>query len=70
MAPRLIIGIMNGLGLSAYLLGILVNIGDWKALILFLLGAFYWMAKLVVYCIKSWQDIRWREQKLKNKKAP
>lgn len=67
MASRLIIGLLNGLGISAFLGGILFNIGDWKAAVLFALGALYGIARLVIYCIKGWQDIRWREKKLRGK---
>ena len=67
MGTRLAMGIVNGLGMTAFLLGILANIGDWKSTVLFGLGALYGAARFVVYCIKSWQDIRWRERKLKNK---
>ena len=68
MAPRLLIGILNAFGISAFLLGILANLGDWKSAILFGLGVLYAGARFVVYCVKSWQDIRWREKHLRNKK--
>jgi len=65
---RLIYGILNGLGITAFVWGILLNIGDWKGAILFGLGALYGGARFVVYCIKSWQDIRWRERHLRKNK--
>jgi hypothetical protein len=62
---KLIIGMINGLGILSFVWGILLNLGDWKAAILFGLGALYMGARFVVYCIKSWQDIRWRERHLR-----
>jgi len=67
METKLIIGALNGLGITAFIGGILLNIGDWKAAILFGLGALYGGARFVVYVIKSWQDIRWRERHLRKK---
>lgn len=65
METKLIIGMINGLGILSFVWGILLNLGDWKAAILFGLGALYMGARFVVYCIKSWQDIRWRERHLR-----
>ena len=67
METKLIIGMLHGIGISAFIGGILVNLGDWKSAILFGLGALYAFARFVVYCVKSWQDIRWREKHLRKK---
>jgi 4-hydroxybenzoate polyprenyltransferase len=67
-ATRLIWIVLNSLGVTAFLGGILLNIGDWKASILFGLGALYGFARLIVYCIKSVQDIRYRNYHLHRKK--
>lgn len=53
MGSKLIIGLFNGLGITAFIWGILANIGDWKSAVLFGLGALYACARFVVYCIKS-----------------
>lgn len=67
MVPRLLIGFLNGMGILAFIWGIFLNLGDWKSAILFALGALYAVARLVVYIIKSAQDIRWRERHLRKK---
>lgn len=69
MVTRMLMGILNVAGISAFILGILANLGDWKAAILFALGALYGIARFIVYCIKSYQDIRYREYIFRKKKA-
>lgn len=66
--PKLIIALLNGFGIMAFVLGFFMNLGDWKSAVLFGLGALYGIARLVVYSVKSWQDIRYREYHLKSKK--
>lgn len=63
----LVTGLLHAFGISFFLGGILANLGDWKSAVLFGLGALYALARFVVYCIKSWQDIRWREKHLRKK---
>jgi len=69
MVPKLLIGILNGFGLMAFIWGILANIGDLKSTILFGMGVLWAAARLIIYIIKSSQDIRWREKHLRNKKT-
>lgn len=67
MATRLIIGMINGLGIIAFVWGFFANIEDWKSAVLFVLGALYASAKLIFYIIKSVQDILWRQKHLRKK---
>lgn len=68
MVPKIVVALFNAFGITAFVLGFFMNLGDWKSAVLFGLGALYGIARLVVYSIKSWQDIRYREYHLKNKK--
>lgn len=75
METALIKGILAGLtllGVPSFMLHILNNIGavhldNWMLWVLFILAALMLLARFIVFCVKSWQDIRWREKHLRNK---
>lgn len=76
METALIKGILSGLtimGVPSYLLFILAKINliaflnNWQLWVLFVLSVLMLSARIVVYCIKSWQDIRWREKFLRKR---
>lgn len=76
METALIKGVLSGLtllGVPSFLLHILNNIGairldNWMLWVLFVLAALMLIARFVVFCVKSWQDIRYRERKLREKR--
>lgn len=76
METALIKGVLSGLtllGIPSFILHILNNIGavhldNWMLWVLFVLAALMLIARFVVFCIKSWQDIRYRERKLRDKR--
>ena len=67
MIPKLLIGFLNGIGIIAFVWGFFASIGDWKSAVLFAIGALYAAARLVIYVIKSAQDIKWRARHLRKK---
>lgn len=67
METKVIMSILAGTGLVSYIMGIMLNLVNWKANILFLLGATFMLVKICVFCAKSWQEYRFREWQLKEK---
>ena len=70
METALIKGVLSGLtilGVPSFLLHILNNIGavhlnEWMLWVLFILAALMLLARVIVFCVKSWQDIRHRDR--------
>src|ERR1700730_16703516 len=55
---KLIFAVLYGIGLMTYIGGILIHFGDWKDWLLFIPGCLFIFARLVVFCVKNYQQIR------------
>jgi hypothetical protein len=60
-AAKLFLAWFNWVGLPSALLGFIMNIGDWKAWVLFFIGAAFGIARVVFYCVKQYQEAQLRE---------
>jgi len=58
--PSIILGFASNMGW--------VILGNWKSSVLFWLGATFFLIKIVVYCIRQYQEIRSREIDIEKKK--
>lgn len=61
---KLFLAVLTWIGLGSYIAGILLNIGNWKSLILFALGVAFMFAKLVRYVIKTYHEYKREEIEL------
>jgi hypothetical protein len=50
----------TSLGLTSYVTAILLNIDNWKSIVLFIIAALYGIVRLIVYVIKARHDITMR----------
>lgn len=50
----------SGVGLTSYVTAIILNIENWKSIVLFIIAALYGIIRLVVYVIKARHDITMR----------
>lgn len=66
-AIKLWLGILNGLGITAWLSAVFLNIGTWKSDILFALAVLLALTRLVFTCIKQIQLKRLRDLELKER---
>jgi hypothetical protein len=55
---KIIFSVLSVLGITSYVGAILLNIGTWKADILFGIAVCFGIAKFIRYSIKTWQDYR------------
>lgn len=62
---KLAIILLNVFGLPLYAIGILLNIGTWKADILFGIGVLWGLSRMIFTIIKEYQDIKKRGRDLK-----
>lgn len=62
---KLILSILTGTGIISYIYAIILNIGTWKADILFLIGAAFLLMKFIRLTIKTWQEYRREEIEIK-----
>jgi hypothetical protein len=72
MSTKLLIWLFYGVGLPSYIGSCLaifgwINISDAKSFILFLLGVLFMTARLIVYCVESYQKFKFRQKKLREK---
>lgn len=58
METKLIITVINVLGITSYVSAIILNIGSWKADILWGLAVLFGIVKFIRYSLKTWQDYR------------
>lgn len=68
MEAKLIILILNIIGISSYFGAIWLNIGSWKADVLWFLAVLFGVVKFIRYTLKTWQDFRKTELDLKAQK--
>jgi hypothetical protein len=67
MEPKVLVMIASILGVPIYGWAIWLNIGSWKANVLFCLAVTFMILRIVFYFVKSWQDSRLREWEFKQK---
>lgn len=65
MEAKLAIVLLNVFGLPIYAIGILLNIGTWKADILFGIGVLWGVSRMIFTIIKEYQDIKKRGRDMK-----
>jgi hypothetical protein len=65
METTLILKIITWLGVSSYIGAIWLNIGTWKADILWGLALMFGVVKFIRYSVKTWQDFRKEELNIK-----
>lgn len=69
---KALIWVLNYIGIPTAIVGWLLNVlpvtaGGWPAAVIGFIGIFFALAKLVVYCITSYQNIKMRQMQLKAK---
>ncbi len=71
METKVIFSILSALGVTSYVGAIILNIGNWKADVLWFIACMFGVVKFIRYCLKTWQDYRRTEIdiKLKRKEA-
>lgn len=70
MEPKVLVMIASILGFPIYGWAIWLNIGSWKANVLFCLAVTFMILRIVFYFVKSYQDTRLREWEYKQKINP
>ena len=65
METTLILKVITWLGVSSYIGAIYLNIGSWKADLLWGLALMFGVVKFIRYSIKTWQDFRKGELDIK-----
>lgn len=65
MKMKLFLTILKLIGFSSYICGILLNIGNWKADLLFLAGVAFALLKFIRLTLKTWQSYKREEIELK-----
>lgn len=55
---KLIVHTLLASGFGAYIWAIFLNIGTWKADLLFLFSLLFIVVRFLRYCTKTWQDFR------------
>jgi ABC-type branched-subunit amino acid transport system permease subunit len=58
MEPKLIWLALNIVGIPAYVAAIILNVGSWKADVLFFIMVLFGIAKFIRYVVKTWQEFR------------
>lgn len=66
METKIIFSVLSALGITSYITAILLNIGTWKADILFGIAVLFGIVKFIRYTIRTWQDYRRGEIEIKN----
>ena len=69
---KALIWVLNYIGVPVAILGWLLNImpstmNSWTASVLGVIGIFFAIAKVVVFCVTSYQNIKMRQLQLKSK---
>lgn len=65
METTLILKIATWLGVTSYVGAIWLNIGTWKADVLWFLAFMFGVVKFIRYSMKTWQDFRKGELEIK-----
>ena len=65
MEAKFLVTVLSWVGLSSYIAGILLNLNNWKADILFLTGMAFMLLKFIRLTIRTWQDCRREEIEIK-----
>ena len=68
METKVIFSILSALGLTSYVGAIILNIGNWKADVLWFIACMFGVVKFIRYCLKTWQDYRRTEIEIKLKR--
>lgn len=68
METTLILKIATWLGVTSYVGAIWLNIGTWKADVLWFLALMFGVVKFIRYSMKTWQDFRKGELEIKAQK--
>ncbi len=68
METKLFLIILSWLGVGSYIGGIWLNIGNWKANLMFIIGLLFMIMKFIRYSLKTWQDYRKGELEIKKRK--
>lgn len=68
------ITVLTYLGIPSYLFVFLdamkwVELSGWKLIVLFILSALMLLARLIVYCVKSYQEIRQKNKEFTNEET-
>lgn len=58
MEAKLFLTILSWLGIGSYIGAIILNVGTWKADLLWFLALMFGVVKFIRYCVKTWQDFR------------
>lgn len=65
METKLILTILTWVGFTSYISAIILNIGTWKADVLWFLAFMFGVVKFIRYTMKTWQDFRKGELEIK-----
>lgn len=65
METKLIFTLLSALGVTSYIGAIILNIGTWKADILWCIACMFGIVKFIRYSLKTWQDFRKGELEIK-----
>jgi hypothetical protein len=65
MEAKLFLTVLSWLGVGSYIGAIILNIGSWKADILWGLAVMFGVVKFIRYSVKTWQDFRKGELEIK-----
>lgn len=68
MEVKVIMAAIMATGMVSYIMGILLNLSNWRSSVLFVLGATFMVVRICVYLAKSYQDYRIKEWELEQKK--
>jgi hypothetical protein len=64
---KLVLWILDIIGVPIYSLAFILNIGTWRGWIMFVIGAMYGVARLFFYVWKNYQDAKLRDLEIKDK---
>lgn len=65
MEAKLLLTVLSWVGLGSYIGAIWLNIGNWKADVLWFLALMFGVVKFIRYSMKTWQDFRKGELDIK-----
>lgn len=64
---KLFLVVLSWVGITSYIGAIILNIGNWKADVLWFIACMFGVVKFVRYSLKTWQDYRQTEIDIKLK---
>lgn len=65
---KLFLAVLTWAGVTSYLGAILLNVGNWKADVLWFIACLFGVVKFIRYSLKTWQDYRRGELEIKSKR--